>query len=97
MAYHEKKQELASKEKMLLQYLDSSGGKIKKITLWSLGAGLIALIGWGIYNSFLPEKKKKAKRNKPKNKPPQDTPIIESILENAAPRLGNWILKEFKD
>lgn len=95
-SYKKKSQELAAKEKLLLEDLDSSGGRLKKIALWSLGAGIIALIGWGLYSAFIPGKKKMRKK-KSKKRIPKNYPMVDAWMEQIAPKLGNWILKEFKE
>ena len=94
--YRQKKSELSAKEKLLLSSVNNSSSKIKKIALWSLAAGLIALIGWGIYKSFTPTKSEKKKRKKGRRKIPKNYPAIDAILEQIAPQIGNWILKEFR-
>lgn len=91
----EKREELAAKEKLLLGDLDEKGGKIKKIALWSLGAGLVGLIIYGIYKSFEPEPKKKKRKKKSKTAP-ENNEFVDSAIEQLGPRLGDWILKEFK-
>ena len=94
-AYTDKKKELKEKESLILSGFDRGGSRFKQVLLWSLVAGLVGLISWGIYRSVSPSKgKKKSKKNR-KNAP-KDIPMIDSILENAAPRLGKWILKEFE-
>ncbi len=94
--YQTKSQELAAKEKMLLDDLDTSGGRLKKIALWSLGAGLIGLVFWGLFSAFS-SKEKKPKKKKSKGKVPKNYPIVDSWIEQVAPKVGDWILKEFKN
>ena len=89
----ERKKELKQKESLLLAGLDKKGSKLQNVALWSLGTGLVGLIGWGIYKSLSPTKIKKKKKDK---KPPKDYPALDSFIEQTAPKIGKWILKEFK-
>ncbi|MEQ9229357.1 MAG: hypothetical protein RIF46_01655 [Cyclobacteriaceae bacterium] len=94
-AISRRKKELSDKEKILLGDLDEKGSKIKKIALWSLGAGLVVLIIYGVYRSFAPESKKKKSKKKDKS-PPKNNEFIDSAIEQIGPKIGNWILREFK-
>ena len=54
--WKKKKEELAQKESLLLKDLNQNSSKAKKVAIWALGAGVVALVGYGIYRSFGSEK-----------------------------------------
>lgn len=100
-AYQSRKSELEQKEKLILSDMTESGDKVKQIVKWSLIAGLIALLGFGLYKSLAnpPAKKKKKKKSK-KTESPQlddDNKIVDSIITHASPIIGSWLLRNFKD
>lgn len=96
-AYMTKKQELKEKEDLLLKTMDEGSEKIKKVFVWSLVVGLLALVGWGIFKSFSGKRPKGEGKKKKKSKQvPKDYPVVDSLIEQAAPKLGQWILDEFK-
>lgn len=92
--YRERERELGEKESLLLDDLNQKNSKVKKILIWSLAAGLVGLVFYGFYRSFTPSSKSKKKKKVKKNVP-GDYPIVDSALEQIAPRIGKWILKEF--
>ncbi len=94
-AISQRKKELSEKEQLLLGDLGEKGSKLKKIALWALGAGIVGLIFYGIYRSFSPVPKKKKSKKKHKS-PPQNNEFIDSAIEQIGPKIGNWILREFK-
>ncbi len=91
----QRKKELSEKEKLLLGDLDEKGSKLKKLALWGLSAGIIALIFYGVYRSLSPAPKKKKSKKKHKT-PSQNNEFIDSAIEQIGPKIGNWILREFK-
>ncbi len=96
-----KKEELAQKESILLKDLNQNSSKAKKVALWALGAGAVALVGYGIYRSFSSEKPPKESNRKKTSKRekrgvPKDSPIVDTAIENLAPSIGKWLLKQFK-
>lgn len=98
--WQRKKIELQQKEQFLLDELNVNKAKTKKIVLWSLGSGAIALMGYGIYRAFStsPSERiihKKKKKRLPKT--PKDLPIIDSVVESLGPILGAWLVKQLKD
>jgi len=101
-----KKSELQQKEQMLLEDLNVNGSKVKRIARWSLGTGLAALVGYGIYRAFstpsseeIQTRKEKREREAKEKKRgnPKDLPYVDSAIENLAPMLGKWLLKQLKD
>ena len=84
---------MAQKEKLLLADMNVSKGK--KIALWSLGVGLVSLVGYGIYKAISDSDNPKSKEKK--KKVPADWPITDSAIENLAPTVGKWLLKQLKD
>jgi len=101
-----KKSELQQKEQLLLDDLNVNGSKAKRIARWSLGTGLVVLVGYGIYRAFsspsqeeIDEKKEKKARelNEKRRSKPKDLPFADSAIEHLAPSLGKWILKQLKD
>lgn len=93
-----RKEELAQKERLLMADMSEKGEKIKKVVKWSLIAGLLALLGYGLYRAFAgDDAPKKKKKKKGKMQPPQDSPWVDDLIEFSAPSLGKWLLKTFKD
>ena len=100
--YSQQKAELKAKESLLLEDLNTGGEKAKRIALWGLGVGLIALIGYGIYRGFSDKPKKEKKERKEntkatKKKLPKEDLLVDQAIQNLAPSIGKWILKEFKN
>ena len=98
--YQSRKSELAQKEKLSLSDMMEQGDKVKQVLKWSLLAGLIALLGFGLYKSLTnpPKKKKKKKGNKVATPIfEEDNKIVDSIITYASPIIGNWLLKNVKD
>ena len=95
-----RKQALKEKERIMLSDIEgSSGSRNKRILLWSLAAGIIAMTGYGIYQATSDhEEIKKTKKKKKKSKGvPKDSEIIDSAIERIGPMVGKWIINFLKD
>ncbi|MCP4459732.1 MAG: hypothetical protein GY816_17170 [Cytophagales bacterium] len=91
-----RKDELAQKEKLLLAELNVS--KAKKVALWSLGAGVVSLIGYGVYKYLSTDTRDDhPSKRKVSKKVPKDSPIVDSAIKNLGPNLGKWLLKQLGD
>ena len=99
-AYQSRKSELEQKEKLLLSDMSEKGDKVKTIVKWSLLAGVIALLGFGLYRSFTsPPPKKKKKKNKKREYAPiieEDNKIVDSLITYGSPIIGDWLLRTLK-
>lgn len=100
--YLSRKSELVEKEKLLLSDMTEKGDKVKTVVKWSLIAGLIALLGYGLYKSFAgtPPKKKKKNKGKKRDIAPvisDDNKIVDSLITYGSPIIGNWLLNSLKD
>ncbi len=92
-----RKIELAQKENLLLEDLNFNSSKAKKIALWSLGSGVVALLGYGIYQTFFNSHPEKRKKKNEKKWVPKDSPFVDTAIENIGPSLGKWLLRQLKD
>ena len=88
-----RKEELDQKEQILLEKINLKNPKTKKIVFWSLGSGMLALIGYMVYRAFTVEEKEKRK----KKYVPSAWPIVNSAIENVGSTLGKWLLKQLKN
>ena len=99
-AYQSRKSELEQKEKLLLSDMSEKGDKVKTIVKWSLLAGVIALLGFGLYRSFTsPPPKKKKKKNKKREFDPiieEDNQIVDSLITYGSPIIGDWLMRTLK-
>lgn len=92
-AWKNRKEELDQKEQLLLEELNIKSSKTKKIILWSLGTGVITLIGYLGYRAITAETPKEKGKTK---SVPTDWPMVGSAIENLGPSLGKWLLKHVK-
>jgi len=90
--------ELQQKEKLLLSDMSEKSAKVKQIAIWSLVAGLVGLLGYGIYRSLSSApKKKKGKKHKvvkAAQRPEEENKIVDKAIEYGAPIVGQWILNQ---
>ena len=79
--------------------MSEKGSRVKQIAIWALIAGVIGLVGYGIYRSVSPTPKKKKKKKKKEGKPsvlqPQeDNKLVDTAIEYGAPIVGRWLLNQ---
>jgi hypothetical protein len=100
--YQSRKSGLEQKEKLLLSDMNEKSDKVKQVVKWSLIAGLIALLGFGLYRSFSnpstkTKKKKKGKAKESLLSRDDENKVMDSLITYGSPILGNWLLRNLKD
>lgn len=98
-ALSSRKLELQQKEKMLLSDMSEKGSRVKQVAIWALVAGVIGLIGYGIFRSVSPTSKKKKKKKNKEGKaaarqPQEDNKLVDTAIEYGAPIVGRWLLNQ---
>ncbi len=94
-----RKLELEQKERLLLSDMSEKGSKVKQIAIWSLVAGVIGLLGYGIYRSFSgTPKKKKKKKHKVQDAAPhsESNQLIDNAITFGGPVIGRWLLNQLQ-
>jgi hypothetical protein len=94
-----RKLELEQKERLLLSDMSEKGSKVKQIAIWSLVAGVIGLLGYGIYRSFShPPKKKKKKKHKVQEtvQHSESNQLIDNAITFGGPVIGRWLLNQLQ-
>jgi hypothetical protein len=100
--YQSRKSDLDQKEKLLLSDMNEKSDKVKQVVKWSLIAGVIALLGFGLYRSFTdePVKKKKKKKHKRDESPmlfEDDNKVVDAMINYGSPIIGKWLLGKVKE